>query len=306
MLKLPIDQDELLKKMASEAVRKGEEVRSTVRDLTLKSLQGRDVTLAQIKSALKAVTEGVNMGAAKSPVDAEQLLSDALAGMDDALLKAVEANRTVLQQLTGDGGGSFEESKMKKALDDLERYEDTMFKTVKQASAGANDRLRSQWASVMKNMKVEGTDTGDRVAATLEQYGSQFQNAVRDSRTAGMKVAHAMQSSYATLVGSALSGMSEAIKLGGHGSGGSGRASGNTSTASAAASGGGMSSGTGTGNPRPAGATATARKAPAKKTAAKKTAAKTTATKKTAAKTTAAKTTATKKTAAKKTAAKKR
>ena len=68
MMKLPINQDELLRKMASEAVRKGEEVRTTVRDLTLKSLQGRDVTLAQIKNALKAVTEGVNLGAAKSPV----------------------------------------------------------------------------------------------------------------------------------------------------------------------------------------------------------------------------------------------
>ena len=38
MLKLPIDQDELLSKMTAEAVKKGEEVRATVRDLTLKSL----------------------------------------------------------------------------------------------------------------------------------------------------------------------------------------------------------------------------------------------------------------------------
>jgi hypothetical protein len=34
MLNLPVDQDELLKQMASEAVRRGEEVRATVRDLT--------------------------------------------------------------------------------------------------------------------------------------------------------------------------------------------------------------------------------------------------------------------------------
>ena len=264
MLKLPIDSDELLRKMASEAVKKGEEVRTTVRDLTLKSLQGRDVTLAQIKNALKAVTEGVNMGAAKSPVDAEKLLADALAGMDDALLKAVEANRTVLQQLTGDGN-SFEESKMKKALDELERYEDTMFKTVKQASAGANDRLKAQWANVLKNTKMEGTDTGLRVAATLEQYGSQFQNAVRDSRTAGLKVAHAMQSSYATLVGGALSGMSEALKQGGQ-SARSGGAPGASASAGDSTAGG-------------AGSTA-AKKTPASKTPAKKTAAKKTPAKK--------------------------
>src|SRR5512140_3164480 len=103
MLNLPVDQDELLKQLASEAVRRGEEVRATVRDLTLKSLHGRQLTLAQIRGALRTVTEGINLGAAKSPLDAEALLTDALAGMDDALLKAVEANRLALRKLTDDG-----------------------------------------------------------------------------------------------------------------------------------------------------------------------------------------------------------
>ena len=211
MLKLPIDQDDLLKQMASEAVRKGEEVRATVRDLTLKSLHGRQLTLTQIKSALRAVTEGVNLGAAKSPLNPEALLSDALAGMDDALLKAVEANHLALKKLTDDGH-SFEDSRMKKALDELERYEDTLLRTVKQASSGATEKIREQWAGVLKNSKLQGTDTGERVAATLEHYGQQVQTAIRDSRTAGMKVAHAMTRNYATLAGGVLIGLSEALQ----------------------------------------------------------------------------------------------
>ncbi len=153
MLKLPIDQDEMLKQMASEAVRKGEEVRATVRDLTLKSLYGRQLTLAQIKSVLRTVTEGVNLGAAKSAVNPEALLTDALAGMDDALLKAVEANRMALQKLT-DFGHSFEDSRMKKALDELERYEDTLLGTVRRASAGANKNIRAQWSGILKNSSL--------------------------------------------------------------------------------------------------------------------------------------------------------
>ena len=265
MMKLPtIETDEMLKKLASEAVRRGEEVRATVRDLTLRSLQGRDVTLTQIRGALKSVTEGVNMGVASSPVDAERLLADALAGMDDALLKAVEANRSVLQQVTG-GSVNFEESKMKKALDELERYEDTMFRTVKQASAGANDKLRQQWSNVLGNLKMQGTDTGERVASTLEEYGAQFQNAMRNSRTAAVKAAHAMSSSYATLVGGALSGMSEALKQGGHGhssvsrTGAAGGASGGRSggSSSGGAVGSGASAGSSGGSSRSAGASGT-------------------------------------------------
>ncbi|MEP7085446.1 MAG: DUF6781 family protein, partial [Betaproteobacteria bacterium] len=207
MLKLPIDQDDLLKQMASEAVRKGEEVRATVRDLTLKSLHGRQLTLAQIKGALRAVTEGVNLGASKSAMDPEALLSDALAGMDDALLKAVEANHLALKKLTDDGH-SFEDSRMKKALDELERYEDTLLRTVKQASSGATEKIRAQWAGVLKNTKLQGTDTGELDAATMEHYGEQVQSALRDSRTAGMKVAHAMTRNYATLAGGVLIGLS--------------------------------------------------------------------------------------------------
>ena len=315
MMKLPtIETDEMLKKLASEAVRRGEEVRTTVRDLTLRSLQGRDVTLTQIRGALKSVTEGVNLGVANSPVDAERLLADALAGMDDALLKAVEANRSVLQQVTG-GSVSFEESKMKKALDELERYEDTMFRTVKQASAGANDKLRQQWSTVLGNLKMHGTDTGERVSSTMEEFGNQFQSAMRNSRAAAAKTAHAMSSSYATLVGSALSGMSEALKQGGRGrssvsktgtaagaagggmggsAGGGTSASGGSSSgspgSSSASSGGGSSASTSPVARKVPAKTASAKKAPVKRAPAKKTAAGKTAAKpaaKTTAKTTA-------------------
>jgi len=273
MLKLPIDQDEILKQLASESVRKGEDIRVTVRDLTLKSLHGRQMTLAQIRDVLRTVAEGVNLGAAKSPLDPEALLADAFAGMDDAMLKAVEANRIALAKLTGNGE-SFEQSKMKKALDELERYEDTLLRSVKQASAGATDRVRAQWAGLLKNTKIEGTDTGARVTATLEQYGSQMQNAIRESRTAGMKVAHALTKNYATLVSGVLIGLSEALQKEGMA-----KSAPRPALAPAAAA-------------APARAAATtartaAKKAPAKKARAKpagKTAAKKTAAKKTAAK----------------------
>ena len=211
MMKLPIDQDEMLKGLATESVRKGEDIRAAVRDLTLKALQGRQLTLGQIRDVLRTVADGVNVGASKSTLNPEKLLSDAMAGMDDAMLKAVEANRIVLEKLTGNGA-TFEQSQMKKALDELERYEDTLLRSVKQASASAGERIKAQWAGVLKNMKLEGTDTGAKVAATLEQYGSQFQNAMRESRTAGLKVAHSMTRNYATLVSGVLIGLSEGLQ----------------------------------------------------------------------------------------------
>jgi hypothetical protein len=209
MLNLKFDQDELLQKLASESIRKGEDIRAAVRDVTLRALQGRQMTLTQIRGTLRDVAEGVNLGAVNAPVDPQALVADAFAGMDEALLQVVDANRIALHRLASDG---FEQSQLKRALDELERYEDALLSSVKQASTNTTDNLRDQWAGVLKNTKLEGTDTGARVAATLEQYGAQMQNAMRETRAGAMKVAHALTRNYATLVSGVLIGLSEALR----------------------------------------------------------------------------------------------
>ena len=95
--------DEVLKGLARESVKQGENLRSAVRELTLNALRSRELTLGEIKRVIRTVTEGVNLGAATAKVDAERVLGEALAGMDEAVLKAVQANHLALQQLSAQG-----------------------------------------------------------------------------------------------------------------------------------------------------------------------------------------------------------
>jgi len=223
MLKALIDADEVLKKMASEAMTQRENLRKTVRDLTLKALQTRELSLSQIKQVLKLVTEGVNLGASGPKIDVEKALSDALAGMDDALRKAVEANQIALQQLS-DQGESFQESHVKKALHDLERLEDEWLKIVKQAAARADDTIKARWGEVLQQAKITGTDTGAEVTATIEQFQQQMQTMVRQSRATGAKAAHALSQNFATLASGVLIGISEGFRQKGPGKTKPGRA----------------------------------------------------------------------------------
>ena len=57
----------------------------------------RDLSLEQINSVVRNVTMGVNIGVGEGNTDTQKTLSDALAGMDDALLKVVEANKVASQ-----------------------------------------------------------------------------------------------------------------------------------------------------------------------------------------------------------------
>ena len=96
-----MDTDEVLKGMAREAVKQSENLRTAVRELTLNALRSRELTVREIKRVVRAVTEGVNLGAATAKIDADRVLGEAFAGMDEAVLKAVRDN-----QVTSDIGGN--------------------------------------------------------------------------------------------------------------------------------------------------------------------------------------------------------
>src|SRR6186713_1943877 len=95
--------DLVLKNLATQSIKQGRDVRATVRNLTLKSLQQRELTLEQIRKVLRSIIEGVSLGVGKREMKVEKVLADTVAGMDDALLKVVHASNVALHRLTGDG-----------------------------------------------------------------------------------------------------------------------------------------------------------------------------------------------------------
>ncbi|WP_374569260.1 DUF6781 family protein [Ideonella sp.] len=218
MLKSGIDQDALIEMFASASAKQTAQLRDAVSQATLKALQGREMSLKNIKAVIKSVTEAASTGALQNvtpKVDVESMLNGALAGMDDALLKAVDANRVALERLVDQGVG-LQEKQLKKALDDLEKLEDTMFDTVRKATGGADmAKLAGPWAEVLGKFEQAGSLTGAQANATLEQMTNQMQTAMRQSRAAGLKAAQTLAQSYTALVSGVLMGMSDALRQGG-------------------------------------------------------------------------------------------
>lgn len=218
MPKSAIDQDALIEMFASASAKQTAQLREAVGQATLKALQGREMSLKNIRAVLKSVTEAASAGALQNvtpKVDVEAMLDGALAGMDDALLKAVEANRVALERLAEQGVG-LQEKQLKKALTDLEKLEDTMFDTVRKAAGSADAaKLAGPWAEVLGKMEQAGSLTGAQATATLEQMTGQMQTAFRETRAASLKAAQTLAQSYAALVSGVLMGMSDALRQGG-------------------------------------------------------------------------------------------
>jgi hypothetical protein len=213
MIKSGIDQDALIDMFAEASAKQGEKLRKAVADATLKALQGRELTLENVRKVIKTVTQAASAGAEKNParaVDVEAMLRKAFDGMDAALLKAVEANRKALQQLVDQGAG-LRETQVKAALAGVEQMEDMFFKTVGKAVQGVGAPLQGPWEQVLKAMKLEGTATGAGATQTVEQLMAQAQDALRKGRATGLRASQALMDSYSAMVSGVLIGMSEGL-----------------------------------------------------------------------------------------------
>lgn len=216
MAKPMFDQNALIEMFENATAKGSAQLRKAVSDATLQALQGRELTLKNIRSALKSVSEAAGAGAAKNVagLDVESLLDKAVSGMDDALLKAVDANRAALQQFVSQGA-DLREKHLKKAIDDLEKMEDTMFSAMKKAAEGTSAPLAGAWEQVLEKLQAGGTLSGAKATLTAEQMVGQMQTAMRDTRAASMRAAQTMAESYAAMVSGVLIGMSEALQQGG-------------------------------------------------------------------------------------------
>ena len=235
MIKAGIDQDALIKMFSEASAKQGESLRKAVSEATLRALQGRELTLDNIKKVVKNVAESASAGIARNPtpgIDVEALLGKALGGIDSALLQAVEANRKALEQFVS-GGVSLTEKPLKEALANVEKMEDAFFAAVTKASQSAGP-LQGPWQNALDAMKMKGSATGNQATQTVEQLMSQAQTMLRDGRASGLRAAQAMLDSYAALASGVLIGMSEGLQAGAKRSGGSG-ASGGSASAPAAA-----------------------------------------------------------------------
>lgn len=214
MAKALFDADALIEMFQSASAKQGAQLKKAAGDATLAALQGRELTLKNIRTALKQVADAASTGIAKNVtagIDPETLLDKAVAGMDEALLKAVDANRTALTTLMAQGA-DLREKHLAKAIGDLEKMEDSLFSAMKKAAAGAGAPMAGAWSQVLEKMQAGGTLSGAQAASTAEQMAEQMQAAMKSSRAASMKAAQALAESYTAMVSGVLLGMSEALQ----------------------------------------------------------------------------------------------
>jgi hypothetical protein len=214
MSKPLFDPQALIEVFENATAKQSAQLRKATTDATLAALQGRELTLKNIRGVLKQVATAASTGAAANVtqgVDPQALLDQAVAGIDAALLKAVDANRVALGTLMAQGA-DMRDKHLTKAMGELDKMEDAMFDTLKKVAAGAGAPMAGAWNQALGKINLGGTSFGMQATSTLEEVAAQMQQTMRSSRVAGVRAAQALAESYGAMVSGVLTGMAEALQ----------------------------------------------------------------------------------------------
>jgi hypothetical protein len=216
MTKPLFDAQALMEMFETATAKQSAQLRQATTQATLAALQGRELSLKNIRKVLDQVASAASTGIAANMtagVKPEALLDQAVAGIDAAMLKAVDANRVALNSLLSQGA-DMRDKHLTKALADLEKMEDTMLGAIKKAAAGAGAPMAGAWDQVLSKFNVGGSQVGSQASQTLEQMAEQMQNTVRSTRASSMRAAQVLAESYGAMVSGVLIGMADALQAG--------------------------------------------------------------------------------------------
>lgn len=202
---------EQIRQAASDTVRVGEDIHDRVRDITLLALQNHRFDRHGIREVVRGVTEGIALGAESSRVDMKQALSEALRGIDQALVKSAEAGAGALKQLAATGK-DFSDSELKQSLANLKKLEDDFLATVSQVAEAASERVKPELRELIGNTRRTGTDTGKQLASVMTEFAHRFSVASIDTTIAGLEAASEFGTRFAMLASGMLAGLAESLR----------------------------------------------------------------------------------------------
>jgi hypothetical protein len=201
---------EYIRESASGTMRGGGDIHTRVHDLTLRALRSRRFDRHQIREVVRAMTEGIALGAGQSRADLRQSLSEAFRGLDEALRKSTEAGQRALRQIVATGK-DFSDHELKQALADLRKLEEDFLATAEQVAGGANERVRPELRDLLSKARRSGTATGRQIAGTMSEFAQRASAASLDVTLGGLEAASEFSVRFARAAGGVLAGIADAI-----------------------------------------------------------------------------------------------
>ncbi len=178
-----------VRSIVQHAVEKNENVQAAVRDITLKALGEGELDKERIKSVAEAVMQGAGDAVARESEQMKESLSEAAAGLEQALIQAADAFRLAIEEAAG-RVNEFSSSELKRSLNDLDSLEDIFVETLQHTAKSGSKIVRTIAEDMATHARNSGTSVGQHVARNIESLQNRLRELGADTAQAGEEAAN--------------------------------------------------------------------------------------------------------------------
>jgi len=200
-----------VKEAARTATELSESIRKDVRDITLKALSQGRLDVKKINQVIRAVMEGASIGAEAKGEEVKDTLTDAMAGIDEAMAKSAEASKLAIEETAGHVK-DFSSHDLKRALDDLLTLEDLFFDTVHDVAKGTNEMVKEALSDLVKHAQQSGTDVGKTSSEAVTSLNQKLGNTLKDTVSASAHVTMEVGAHIANAAAGVLEGIGDTLQ----------------------------------------------------------------------------------------------
>lgn len=208
---IPAEALETIKQEARQAGMDGLDINERIHEITLRALEQRKLSAAEIKAVLASVSAGINLGLADRGGDITQSLREAINGMDQALVKFAQSTQLMIQEMLG-SGREFRTGELQQSLQTLRDTERMLMDALRQAATTSTDLLMVGTNRVASHLKASGSDAGGQARETLTLLATRLRATMHAGKISAGLATRDAAGRMALVASGLLTGVGEALR----------------------------------------------------------------------------------------------
>ena len=205
-----------------EAVANGSHIQDTVHRLTLKAMNAQRIDLDSLQRIITAVMQGAHDGASQQLLQAtnqahaaKSQITEAIAGLDSALARFVEASKLAIEEAAGQAK-KFSDTELARTRSDLESLESLFLETLHHTATAAQGLIADVLLDISHHAKNTGTNVGSQLKETLATLAQQVASVGHSQMEVGVSLAQKTADFVSKSANGVLSGIKDQSKTGKH------------------------------------------------------------------------------------------
>ena len=202
---------EEIRQAAQKVIEEGSGVRDQIRDITLNALKAGHLEAERIKSVVENVGEGTLSGLASDVADSKQTLSEACAGIDDALAAGAQATQLTLEEAQ-QRVKHFADQDLAKAKADLKDLESLFLDTLGELADRSQTSATQLLTDVRRHAQTSGTAVGKQIASTISEAAGELKRKGESNINQALNTAFSTSEHFAQVAGGVLANLAEKLR----------------------------------------------------------------------------------------------